>query len=47
MKAGISQYGLQSYPPFEPTRVQQDNMRALLVLLNHDDKRKGHLEEFV
>jgi hypothetical protein len=36
-----------THPPFEPTRVQQDNMRALLVLLNQDDKRKRHLEEIV
>jgi hypothetical protein len=34
-----------TYPPFEPTRVQQDNMRALLLLLNREDKRKKHLQE--
>jgi hypothetical protein len=34
-----------TYPPFEPSRVQQDNMRALLLLLNREDKRKKHLAE--
>ena len=36
-----------TYPPFEPTLVQQDNMRALLLLLNSEDRRKKHLEEIV
>lgn len=36
-----------TYPPFEPTIVQQDNMRALLLLLNSKDRRKNHLEEIV
>lgn len=34
-------------PSFEPTRIQQDNMRALLLFLNSDDKRQTHLEEIV
>lgn len=36
-----------TYPPFEPTLVQLDNMRALLLLLNSEDRRKKHLEEIV
>lgn len=36
-----------TYPPFEPSQVQQDNMRALLLLLNSEDKRRMHLEEIV
>lgn len=34
-------------PSFEPTRIQQDNMRALLLFLNSDDKRRNHLKEIV
>lgn len=29
------------------TCVQQDNMRALLLLLNNEDNRKKHLEEIL
>jgi len=34
-----------TYPPFEPSQVQQDNMRALLQLLNKSDKRRAYLQE--
>lgn len=34
-----------TYPPFEPSSVQQDNMRALLRLLETLDKRRLYLEE--
>lgn len=36
-----------TYPPFEPTLVQLDNMRALLLLLNSEDKRRAYLQEIV
>ena len=36
-----------TYPPFEPSQEQQDNMRALLDLLNNDDKRRAYLHEIV
>ena len=36
-----------TYPPFEPSSVQQDNMRALLELLNNADKRRAYLQEVV
>jgi hypothetical protein len=36
-----------TYPPFVPTQVQQDNMRALLPLLNTANMRRQHLEEIV
>jgi hypothetical protein len=36
-----------TYPPFKPSQAQQDNMRALLPLLNTADKRRMHLEEIV
>lgn len=36
-----------SYPPFEPSQAQQDNMRALLPLLNTADKRRAYLQEIV
>jgi hypothetical protein len=36
-----------SYPPFKPNETQQDNMRALLHLLNSENKRQQHLEEIV
>ena len=36
-----------SYPPFNPSETQQDNMRALLHLLNSENKRQQHLEEIV
>lgn len=36
-----------TYPPFEPTLVQQDNMCALLLLINSEDKRRAYLQEIV
>jgi hypothetical protein len=36
-----------SYPPFKSSETQQDNMRALLHLLNSENKRQLHLEEIV
>ena len=36
-----------SYPPFKPSEIQQDNMRALLPPLNSENKRQRHLEEIV
>lgn len=36
-----------TYPPFEPSQRQQDNMRALLQLLNNSDKRRSYLQEIV
>jgi hypothetical protein len=36
-----------TYPPFEPSQAQQDNMRALLPLLNNTDKRRAYLQEIV
>ena len=36
-----------TYPPFEPSQEQQDNMRALLELLNKADKRSAYLEEII
>jgi hypothetical protein len=36
-----------TYPPFEPSQEQQDNMRALLPLLNTAYKRRAYLQEIV
>jgi hypothetical protein len=36
-----------THPPFEPTSVQQDNMRALLLFLDSADKRRRHLKKIV
>lgn len=36
-----------TYPTFEPSQAQQDNMRALLPLLNNADKRRAYLQEIV
>lgn len=36
-----------TYPSFEPSQEQQDNMRALIQLLNNLDKRRGYLHEIV
>lgn len=36
-----------TYPPFEPSQAQQDNMRALLTLLSSADNRRVHLQKIV
>jgi len=36
-----------TYPPFEPSQDQKDNMGALLPLLNTADKRRMYIEEIV
>ena len=36
-----------TYPPFEPSQEQQDNMRALLRLLETLDKRQPYLDEII
>lgn len=36
-----------TYPPFEPSQKQQDNMRALLRLLETLDKRQPYLDEII
>lgn len=36
-----------TYPPFEPSQTQQDNMRSLLPLLNKAEKRRAYLQEIV
>lgn len=36
-----------TYPPFEPSLVQQANMRALLQLLESPDKRESYLQEII
>lgn len=36
-----------TYPPFEPSQEQQNNMRALLRLLETLDKRQPYLDEII